>query len=250
MKRNGETAEELVEVYVWDRPTRILHWMNAILVLTLLFLAVGFELMEELGVPKEARESLKELHAYVGLFFVVTLSLRIIWGFAGNRYARWSDVIPWGAARWRDIWGNIRWLLSGLRGAPPVAVGHNPLASLFYCALFVVLIGQAVTGLVLAGEHFDMLPGRLLAAVLRGGITGYAYAHEVEHVGDGTEESALVEGLEELHEFGFYFIIFFIAAHLAGLVLHEIGERRGLLSSMITGRKYFRRDELDKLRDR
>ena len=54
----------------------------------------------------------------------------------------------------------------------------------------------------------------------------------------------MIEVAEELHELGLWFMLFFIAAHLAGLVLHEIGERRGLFSSMINGRKYYGKDEL------
>ncbi|MBI5599565.1 MAG: hypothetical protein HY890_07480 [Deltaproteobacteria bacterium] len=57
------------------------------------------------------------------------------------------------------------------------------------------------------------------------------------------EEGGLTEAFEEIHEFGLWFIIFHIAARLTGLVLHEIGERRGLLSSMVHGRKYYRGGE-------
>ena len=230
MEERGRESGDYVQVYVWDWQTRLLHWINASLVLTLIVLALGAEWLEGLGVAEEAIESVELLHAYLGHVLIVTFALRIIWGFAGNEYARWSDIIPYRIRNWKEMWGNIRWILGGFRGVPPVSFGHNPFASLFYCALFLVLISQAISGLVLSGEEFGMFPGSLLA--------GGAVA------GEG-EESELAGAFEELHEFGHWFIIFFVFAHIFGLLIHELGERRGLLSSMVHGRKFYRKDELD-----
>ena len=43
------------------------------------------------------------------------------------------------------------------------------------------------------------------------------------------------------------FIIFFVLAHFAALGAHDAAERRGLVSSMINGRKFFSEDELKEL---
>lgn len=231
--------KEYIAVTVWDWQTRVLHWMNALLVITLALLGLSMEGMEWLGVG-DMEDQVKRLHAYIGYVFVLTLTLRIIWGFIGNEYARWLDIIPYKKERWQAIWGNIRWYIRGFKGEPSMAIGHNPLASLFYMALFLVLISQAVTGLSLATTE-GLNP--FYASISYGDEEGIR--EEVEGFeGDEVEEEGLKEVAEEVHEFGLWFIIFFLCAHLAGLVVHEIGEGAGLFSSMISGRKYFPKDEL------
>src|SRR4030065_1061162 len=89
-----DKGREMVMVDVWDWETRVLHWVNALLVITLALLMVGNEVMEGLGVAKPLRRPVKELHTYLGYFFVATFSLRILWALVGNKYARWGDIIP------------------------------------------------------------------------------------------------------------------------------------------------------------
>jgi Ni,Fe-hydrogenase I cytochrome b subunit len=222
---NLQQSDERAMVDVWDWQTRVLHWVNAILIISLALLMFGKEGMEMLGVPKPLRSPMNTIHAYLGYIFVCTFTLRIIWAFLGNRYARWSDIIPFRAEQRRAIGQNIRWYLGGFKGAPARIVGHDPLASLFYIALFIVLACQALSGLTLAGVELHMFPG----SAVFGGLG--------EHAAEAVEEVA-----EEIHEFGLWFIIFFIAAHLIGLVVHEVKEKTGLFSSMIHGRKYLPRE--------
>lgn len=211
---------ERVLVDVWDWPTRVLHWLNALLVISLIVLILGVEWMEELGIEKKLRRPVKEWHAWLGHVFMVTLCLRIIWGFIGNKYARFSDILPLKSWQWNAIGHNIKWYLSGFRGRAAKAIGHDPLAAVFYTVLFIVLISQAVTGMLLSGADFNTFPGTLFTA--------------------GMSEDALerLEGsLEGLHEAGLIFLLFFIAAHLIGLVAHELKEKTGLLTSMVNGKK-------------
>ncbi|MDH4226238.1 MAG: cytochrome b/b6 domain-containing protein [Deltaproteobacteria bacterium] len=250
--------EGLTEVKVWDWPLRVLHWTNAGLIIFLILSMVGYEILEELGAGKAIRKPIKEIHAYVGHVLAVTLILRIIWGFVGNKYAQWSDIIPYKKERWINAFKNLGWVFGGLKGKPPVEKGHNSLASMLYVPLFAVLIMQVFSGVILSGEEFGTFPGSVLAG--KSVETGVAYADDDEKhekangaaavEGEGAkhghgEESPLVEAMEEVHEVGYGFLLFFIAAHLAGLILHEIGERRGLLSSMISGSKYYEKDEVN-----
>ena len=220
---------ERVLVDVWDWPTRVLHWLNAIIIIALIALILGAEWMEELGVARELRRPVKEAHACLGHLFMVTLTLRIIWGFIGNKYARFSDIVPLKGWQWQAIGHNMKWYLSGFKGSAAKAIGHDPLAAIFYTLLFIVLISQALTGMLLSGAEFNTFPGTL--------FTG------------GMSEEAL-EGLEEAlegpHEAGFLFIIFFIAAHLIGLIAHELKEKTGLLTSMVNGKKCLRREDADR----
>lgn len=220
---------ERVLVDVWDWPTRVLHWVNAILVISLIVLILGVEWMEELGIEKKLRRPVKEWHAWLGHVFMITLSLRIIWGFIGNKYARFTDILPLKGWQWNAIGHNIKWYLSGFKGRAAKAIGHDPLASVFYTVLFIVLISQAFTGMLLSGADFNTFPGTLFTAGMS------------EEALEGLEEA-----LEEFHEAGMLFLLFFIAAHLIGLVVHELKEKTGLLTSMVNGKKCLPRDDADR----
>lgn len=219
---------ERVLVDAWDWPTRVLHWVNALLVIALIVLILGVEWMEELGIEKKLRRPVKEWHSWLGHVFMITLSLRIIWGFVGNKYARFSDILPLKGSQWKAIGHNIKWYLSGFKGRAARTIGHDPLASLFYTVLFIVLISQVVTGVLLSGADFNTFPGNLFT----GGLDEEAI-EELEH------------SLEEIHEVGYIFILFFIAAHLFGLVVHEVKEKTGLFTSMINGKKCLPREDGD-----
>jgi Ni/Fe-hydrogenase 1 B-type cytochrome subunit len=220
---------ERVLVDVWDWPTRVLHWVNALLVISLIVLILGAEWMEGLGVEKKLRRPVKEWHAWLGQLFVITLFLRIIWGFIGNKYARWSDILPVKNWQWQAIGHNIKWYLSWFKGRAAKTIGHDPLAALVYTFLFIVLISQALTGMLLSGAEFNTFPGSIFTAGL----------------GEGALD-ALEGVLEELHEAGFIFILFFMAAHLIGLVAHELKEKTGLLTSMVNGKKCLPREDVDR----
>lgn len=216
----AEVKKEIKEVKVIDLPTRVLHWLNAILISSLIILILGYEGLEALGVAKEDRKILEILHAYAGHIFAVTFTLRVIWGFLGNKYARFTDMIPNTKAKIKGIKDNIKWYLGGCKAKPPVSTGHNPLASLFYLALFVVLGLQILTGIALAGIEMEMMPGKYFAGF---------FTHN-------TLES--IEGFaEEIHEFGLWFVMFFIIAHMVGHISHYVHDKGALIKSMITGKR-------------
>ena len=51
---------ERVLVDVWDWPTRVLHWLNALLVISLIVRILGVEWMEERGIGQRSRRPVKE----------------------------------------------------------------------------------------------------------------------------------------------------------------------------------------------
>ncbi|VAV82931.1 hypothetical protein MNBD_DELTA01-1992 [hydrothermal vent metagenome] len=175
---------------------RFLHWTNAVLLLTLIFLALGFDLGKELGIIGESlEENLQVLHASVGHVLASTVLLRVVLAFTGKEYKRWGSVIPYRRRDWKDTGLKFR-VMIGLAGrGRPAPVGANPIATLLYITVFFVIIGQAVTGIYMAGEEFKMVPGVML-------LSG--------------AESAVVDVMEGFHAFGFWFIMFFVGLHLGG----------------------------------
>ena len=87
---------ELKVYRVWDAPTRWFHWINAVCVVALV--VVGYLILNgrALEIPRTSSLKLKTIHTWVGYVFAANLLLRIVWGFVGNRYARWRAILPGG----------------------------------------------------------------------------------------------------------------------------------------------------------
>jgi len=117
-----ETKMNKITVRVWDLPTRLFHWLLAILV-------VAAYVTAQIG------GNLIEWHGRVGIAIVGLLSFRLVWGVVGSTYARFADFVPGPA----HLWAHLRGEWSGL--------GHNPLGALSVLALLAVMIYQSVTGL-------------------------------------------------------------------------------------------------------
>ncbi len=215
--------EERVLVKVWDWQTRVLHWCNVALIFALMGLAMSHDILKEMKVAKHFRHQLMTYHVYIGYALIITVALRVLWGFLGNDYAGWRDLWPFTAEKMEYIREKLKWHARGFRGVTRKFryLGHDPLGALFYLALFLVVISQILTGLTLAGLDKHMAPWQ-------GFFSGFGHA---------TRE--LIEDVaEEVHEFGFDFLVFFVISHVGAVIIHELHEKTGLLSSMINGIKF------------
>lgn len=219
-----EEARE--QVKVWDWQERVIHWGIAISVISLLATAMFWEIGKDLGMPREGRRVVKEVHVFLGRLLTLFFMLRIVRGFTGSRYARWGDIFPHTKEQLEGIKANIRWIVGGFRGLPPHAVGHNPLASLLYIVLFLVLISQIISGVILSGLELNMFPGTLITEGM------------VEEA-----RTSLKECMKTVHEFGLGFTIVYLVLHLVANVIHDVKEKSGFISSMISGVKYFRKKD-------
>jgi len=208
-------------VYHWVH--RILHWSIAGSIAFLLPLGVFIAVASDLKLPEAGEDVMVGVHVIIGLFFAAALLVRIIVLFAGKGTMGWRDVLPHTREQLRVAAATIRYYLSGFRGKPPLYFGHNPFAGGVYTAFFCFAATQAASGSTM-----------VIVNLLNKGAaqkTGKAYA-----------EAALIA-----HDVGALFIIFYICAHLGALALHDIIERRGLASSMISGYKFFSDEELAEL---
>ncbi len=198
---------------VWDPLLRGVHWWN---VLTLCGQLVTGAFILYLGEELDHmdHEGLVGIHLVFGYLFAAGLLVRTLWLFTGPESARLRDLLPVTRAGRRVLWETVRFYLGLLRGTPPLYRAHNPFAGIVYCIFFLVAWFQVVTGAMTLK----------LAAALR-------------------EDSALLE----LHEAGFFLIVLFIAAHLAAVFIHELVERRGLVSAMVHGCKIFTDEEIEAL---
>lgn len=93
---------------VWDAPTRLFHWINALSVLALVVVGLIILNGKTLEIPRTSVLTLKALHVVVGYVFVVNLAIRLVWTFFGNRYARWRAILPGGRGYFSALASYVR----------------------------------------------------------------------------------------------------------------------------------------------
>ncbi len=153
---------ELREYTVWDAPTRWFHWINALAIVGLV--ATGLVILNDtaLGLSGAGKITMKSVHAVFGYVMAANLLWRFVWAFFGNRYARWRAMLPAGPGYLTAL---RAYVASFLAGEPEQYVGHNPLARIAVSLLLLLLLVQAITGLVIAGTDLFWPPfGRSMAA--------------------------------------------------------------------------------------
>ena len=116
---------------VWDPAVRILHWALAGC------FVLGWTTTEWLG----------DWHQPVGWAALVVVVARIVWGFAGPRYARFARFVR-GPRRTLDY---ARLFLAG---AEPRHLGHNPLGAWMILGLMGCTAGLALTGWLYTTDRF------------------------------------------------------------------------------------------------
>lgn len=240
---------ELKSHTVWDLGTRLFHWVNVLCVVGLI--GVGLVILggSGLGLSNDGKVALKTLHTWIGYVFVLNLLGRLVWGFVGNRYARWRAILPGGrgylvAAR--------RYLKAFLSGTPEQYLGHNPLARPVMTLLFLLLVVQAGTGLLLAGTDLFYRPfGGWIAAWVAAPEVAPAslvpYAPALYDTAAHESMRAFRKPFALVHLYSFYMLLVLITLHVLAVVVTEIREGGTLVSAMFTGRKVVRGHAVDEV---
>jgi len=250
MSDDSVLAGDLKYYSVWDRTTRWFHWINVICVIGLIGVGLVILNNKALGVSGDGKILLKTIHVYIGYAFTLNLTWRLIWGFIGGKYARWKAMLPLG----KGYWGSVSEYVAGVKaGEPPQYLGHNPVAKLMVTFLFLLLMVQGMTGLVLAGTDLYFPPfGHEIAEW----VTGAGEEHEkIKNLKPGSKEDVDSEAYAQMrsfrkpfitiHVYSFYVLLFAIALHIAAVVLTEVREKNGLVSAMFNGKKVVSRKPVD-----
>ena len=118
----------MIQVRVWDLPTRVFHWSLASLVIGLFITGnVGGNAMV--------------WHFRCGYAVLSLLLFRLVWGFVGGHWSRWQQLSCTPAAI-KQYFSNAQHHL-----------GHTPLGSLSVIAMLTLLLVQAGTGLFRIWRH-------------------------------------------------------------------------------------------------
>lgn len=233
---------------VWDRTTRVFHWVNATTVILLMILGTIILNAKTLGIEGEAKILLKTIHSYIGYVFVINLVWRMIWAFIGNRFARWGQILPIG----KNYSTSLKEYAASMRSDQPQHyLGHNPIARLVVGLFFLLLSIQAITGLIITGTDLYQPPfGNHFAEWVTEGDP-----ERLQALKPGDKTHVVETAYQEMRDFRkpvitthyylFFVLLGLVVIHILGVIVTEIKERSGLISAMITGEKVFDKEPVD-----
>lgn len=179
-------------VRVWDLPTRLFHGL-------LIVGVIGLVITGQIG------GNAMEWHFRLGYAVLTLLLFRLVWGFAGGRWSRFSSFVRPPGVVWR-------YLRESSTATP--SVGHNPLGAVSVLVLLGVLLLQVGTGLFSDDEILSVGPlSRFLPSAWVGSVTFY---HK---------------------EIGKLLLILLVLLHIGAILFYRIRRGQNLTRAMITGDK-------------
>ncbi|WP_340121156.1 cytochrome b/b6 domain-containing protein [Methylobacter svalbardensis] len=180
-------SQELVKV--WDLPLRIFHWL----------LVAGF------FIAYLTEDDLLTVHVWAGYLVSGLLVFRLIWGFIGNDYARFSSFLCSPAK-------SIAYLKDLIALKTQRYLGHNPAGAAMIVLLLVSLLMTVITGFAVYGA--DQAAGPLAA------------------IGSANEKM-----WEEVHEFFANFTLILVVVHVIGVAVESYIHHENLVRAMLHGFK-------------
>ncbi len=225
---------------VWDASVRWFHWINVLCILFMVATGTMILYGGELGIKGEDKVPLKTVHSYGGYVFAVNLTWRLVWAFIGSKSAQWPALLPVGKGFIPALRQQIRDF--GMRRITPV-LGHSPLGRMMISFLLLLMLIQAITGLVLAGTDVYLPPfGGYIANWVTAGdpaLLELLRPGSTEHVVESawTAMREFRSPIRTVHETTFYVLLFAIVGHIAANVIAEVWEATGQISAMFSGRR-------------
>ncbi|MFZ2171297.1 MAG: cytochrome b/b6 domain-containing protein [Methylococcaceae bacterium] len=181
-------SQELIKV--WDLPLRIFHWL----------LVAGFL------VAYLTEDELLTVHVWAGYLVSGLLLFRLIWGFIGNDYARFSNFLC-------SPVKSVVYIKDVIALKAKRYIGHNPAGALMIMLLLTSLLMTSITGFAVYGA--DQGAGPLA------NIVGTSYE----------------KFWEEVHEFFANLTLLLVFVHIAGVVVESVIHHENLAKAMWNGYK-------------
>ncbi|MGO2512530.1 cytochrome b/b6 domain-containing protein [Marinomonas polaris] len=178
---------------VWDWPVRISHWLIVLLFTGLI-------------ITGKSEGDYIQYHFYMGYGLSAVVIARVLYGFYGSYYARFSQFVKGPKVA-------FRFAMSLFSGRPKKYLGHNPVGALMVVVLLLALSVQWGTGLFTSDEVFWFGPFYSLIS------------------------EDLASQLASIHHFLPNVLLGLVAMHVLAVFYHELCLKERLIEAMILGRK-------------
>ena len=221
----GRPATELVRTYVWELPVRVAHWLIFLAIASLSFTGLFMHrpFLLPSGQAPFLMATVRFIHVVSGFVLIGAFAFRVYWFFKGNFWARWPAYIPIRREQWRGIGSMLEFYLF-LRFEPGHRAGHNPLAALSYFVVYLLMLVEILTGLVL----YSRVLGNPILLQFIGWLP----------------QLIDPQYLREIHYFVMFVLFAFVIFHVYASVLVSLEEENGLLDSIFSGWKFLPAGEL------
>ena len=177
-------------VRVWDLPTRLFHWALVVCI-------VGLVTTAQIG------GNAMEWHFRFGYSVLTLLLFRLLWGFVGGHWSRFSTFLYSPASLLRYLRGRE------VDGQP---LGHSPLGALSVFAILGLLLLQVGTGLFSDDEIAAVGPLSKLAS------------------------GAVVSQLTHYHkDIGKVIVLILVLLHIGAIAFYRIKRKKDLIRPMLVG---------------
>ena len=141
------------KILVWDLPSRLFHWLLALLV------AVSW-------VSATLGGNAMQIHLLSGYSILTLVLFRVLWGFIGSQHARFASFV-------RSPMAAVAYLKALRRNEAGRHLGHNPAGGWSVIAMLSALLVQAGTGLFANDDIATEGPlAKLVSKALSDRITG------------------------------------------------------------------------------
>jgi len=211
-------SDIMAPVYVWQYPLRLVHWGIVISIGVLAF--TGYYIHNPFIYGLSNRPFVmawfRFFHETFGMVFLSMLLLRIYLFFGGNKWEGWREYLPLKKENFQEMWEMVKFYLF-IRPRPVSKIGHNHLAALSYVGLYLLVLVEVVTGLVM----YQRLSHNAFLLATLGWVP----------------RMVNVQTLRLIHFFLMYVFIAFGVFHVHLAMLVSRFEKHGLMDSIFIGYK-------------
>ena len=180
----------MVTVRIWDLPTRLFHWLLAACV-------IGLVVTGNIG------GNAMLWHFRLGYAVLTLVLFRLVWGFVGGHWSRWSQLALAPSQ-----------VMAYMRGQRSSWAGHNPMGSWSVLLMLAWLLLQVGTGLV---SDDDIANAGPLSALVSGATVSAAT----------TWHKGLGKGV----------LIALVLLHVAAIAFYRVRKAQALVPAMLHGDK-------------
>jgi cytochrome b len=183
-------------IKVWDPLVRVFHWSLVIAFFTAYL----------------TEDDFLTLHTWAGYTVLGLIVFRLLWGFVGSNYARFSSFVTSPRIAWQ-------YFKDALLFRAKRFLGHNPAGGMMIVLLLISLLLTTLSGLAAYG-----------AVESAGPLAGLGTIGELGE-----------DMLKEVHEFFANFTIMLVIVHVGGVIFESLAHRENLVRAMFNGYKQVER---------